>query len=204
MSPSGVKRRKREHDFRSSWVHCCSIKQCKLYTMNKSIKNSDFPTCVKLMVSSGRIRGSASKWKVGTIAHTVHTIWHVHIIIQIFAEEHCEGEKRKTHALTSKVSKSKIRFSISHDGCCHMTLKKFSSNSIKAYTLLVLNLPSLNQSWAMPDSSLTSGTGLTLMPECRCRIDTDDYQKKCKCRTNIISGILIFIIFCHLLKAGKI
>jgi hypothetical protein len=25
---------------------------------------------------------------------------------------------------------------------------------------------------------LTSGNGLTLMPECRCRIDTDDCQKK--------------------------
>jgi hypothetical protein len=37
--------------------------------------------------------------------------------------------------------------------------------------------------------------------ECRCRIDTDDYRKKCPCRTKIISSIPVFQ---HLLKAAKI
>ncbi len=41
-----------------------------------------------------------------------------------------------------------------------------------------------SHSWPMPDLSVTSSTGLTLMPECRCRTEDVDYQKKCRCRTN--------------------
>jgi hypothetical protein len=36
----------------------------------------------------------------------------------------------------------------------------------------------------MPDSFVTSISGLTLMPECRCRTDANDLRKKCRCRTN--------------------
>jgi hypothetical protein len=60
----------------------------------------------------------------------------------------------------------------------------------------------------MPDYSVTSFAGLTLMPECRCRIDTGDHRQKCRSQTNCFPlhsgfclyrsrGLLVFIIACH-------
>ncbi len=39
-------------------------------------------------------------------------------------------------------------------------------------------------SWTMPNPSVTSGFGLTLISVCRCRTDANDLRKKCQCRTN--------------------
>ncbi len=36
----------------------------------------------------------------------------------------------------------------------------------------------------MPDYSVTSDTGLILMPEYQCQTDKVDHQEKCRCRTN--------------------
>ncbi len=36
------------------------------------------------------------------------------------------------------------------------------------------------------------GTGLSLMPECRCRTDTVDLPEKYRCLTNFFSGIPAF------------
>ncbi len=51
-----------------------------------------------------------------------------------------------------------------------------------------------NHSWAMPDQSVTSGTRRTLMPECRCRTEADDFRKKCRCRTNFFSAFRHLLI----------
>jgi hypothetical protein len=42
----------------------------------------------------------------------------------------------------------------------------------------------------MTDYSVTSGTGLSLMPERRCRTDAVDVRWKCRCRTNIFLEFL--------------
>jgi hypothetical protein len=41
-------------------------------------------------------------------------------------------------------------------------------------------------SWALPEKSMTSGTGLTSMPECRCRnADAGMPMPECQCRTDL-------------------
>ncbi len=53
-------------------------------------------------------------------------------------------------------------------------------------------------SWTMPDSSVTSSTGLTLMPECRCQTEAVDYRKKWRCRTNLFAAFRhLYLIFQH-------
>jgi hypothetical protein len=52
-----------------------------------------------------------------------------------------------------------------------------------------INIPLL-----LTDKAVTSATGLTLIRECRCRIDTDDYRK------NADAGLTLFLAFLHLLK----
>ncbi len=52
----------------------------------------------------------------------------------------------------------------------------------------------LYHSWSMLDKSVTTGTGLTLMPECRCRTDSVKYRWKCRCRTKILLLFLICIL----------
>jgi hypothetical protein len=49
--------------------------------------------------------------------------------------------------------------------------------------------------WAMPDKSVTSDTGLTLMPECQCRIDQIDYGK------NAYAGLTFSLVFRQLLQS---
>ncbi len=48
----------------------------------------------------------------------------------------------------------------------------------------------------MPDKSVTSGTGLAVISECRCRTDAADYRPKYRCFYRH-SGIY-FLIFQHL------
>jgi hypothetical protein len=52
--------------------------------------------------------------------------------------------------------------------------------------------------WAMPDKSVTSDTGLTLMPECQCRIDQIDYGK------NANAEPTISLVFRHLLILAEL
>jgi hypothetical protein len=56
------------------------------------------------------------------------------------------------------------------------------------------NVQSLTHSRAMPDLSVTNDTGLTLMPESRCRTAATDYNSK-----NTDAEIIFFLAFRHLL-----
>ncbi len=48
---------------------------------------------------------------------------------------------------------------------------------------------SCNHSWALTDWSVTSGTGLTMMPECRCRTKQHKLTENYRCRTELFIGI---------------
>ncbi len=41
-------------------------------------------------------------------------------------------------------------------------------------------------SWAMPDWTVTSGTTLTSMPDCRCQTNAVDLWKKCRCSIRLL------------------
>ncbi len=56
------------------------------------------------------------------------------------------------------------------------------------------NVQSLTHSWAMPDLSVTNGTGLTLMPQYWCRTGAADYNSK-----NTDAELIFFLAFRHLL-----
>jgi hypothetical protein len=47
-------------------------------------------------------------------------------------------------------------------------------------------------SWALTDWSVTSGTGLTMMPECRCRTKQYKLTENYRCRTELFIGIPAF------------
>ncbi len=48
----------------------------------------------------------------------------------------------------------------------------------------------------MPDQSVISSTGLTLMPECWCRAEAVDQRENCRCRANCYPGIPAFRHLC--------
>jgi hypothetical protein len=52
-----------------------------------------------------------------------------------------------------------------------------------------LKIPPILQGWALTDWSVTSGTGLAMMPECRCRTKHCKLTKNQQCWTELIIGI---------------